>query len=43
MTNDLRNIPMMTRKNKIDIRESNYNIEHKNGVIIEISFCMRMK
>ena len=37
MMNDLKRIPMMTRKNNVDMRESNDNINHKNVEIIGIS------
>ena len=43
MRNDLKNMPMMTSKNKVDMRELNYNIKHKKVVIIEVRFCVRMK
>ena len=34
---------MMTRKNNVAIRESNDNIDHKNVVIIWISFADEVK
>ena len=37
MMNDLKRISMMTRKNNVDMRESNDNINHKNVEIIGIS------
>ena len=33
MTNDLRRIPMITRRNNVVMRESNDNIDHKKMVI----------
>ena len=30
---------MMTRKNNVDMRESNDNVDHKNVVVIWISFA----
>ena len=30
---------MMTRKNNVDVRESNDNVDRKNVVVIGISFC----
>ena len=34
---------MKTRKNNVDMRESNDNIAHKNVVIIWISFANEVK
>ena len=34
---------MMTRKNNVDMRESNDNINHENVVIIWISFADEVK